>query len=106
MSRDHVDALSFQGSVFPSWYNEYVDMADVMDMFRLRRCSDDRDRIHAATGIYAPKSRVFPYYERSVEEAYINFARSLIQVEFGLKILSSCCSHSTSMAQLPSWVPD
>jgi hypothetical protein len=77
---------------------------------RNRGATDSRDVIYSLRGIAgnALSTCVTVDYSKSVERAYTDFAKNLLYVCPGLRVLSAVMPQhrKTSSLRLPSWVPD
>jgi hypothetical protein len=69
--------------------------------------TDDRDRLYGFTGLCTEMHGLEINYAWSVEEVYLNFAKSFILTHRSLDILCfAALFKETSNSCLPSWVPD
>jgi hypothetical protein len=71
--------------------------------------TDDRDRLYGVRGLATDGSVLSVDYSISVEETYLNFARSFIEHYKSLDIIcfaSIFFNSHTPGSSLPSWVPD
>jgi hypothetical protein len=77
-------------------------------------CSDPRDRVYAVLGLAGASERLVaslkPDYEKSVEEAYLDFARAVLDSSDGLELLAYL-NHGLALKDweprgTASWVPD
>ena len=78
--------------------------------FKCRKCGDPRDKIFAILGICKDVRNgditVDYSASRSVSRVYSQVSKFIIMRDRSLKLLSACQSYGSTVAELPSWVPD
>ncbi|XEV07127.1 hypothetical protein FSHL1_012414 [Fusarium sambucinum] len=90
-----------------------TDFLAAISLFRIRQCSDPRDRIYGFAGLYLPgidiKRDLQVDYQVSTALLFRNLATTLIEKSQTLDVLSHVLHESgikKRVSGLPSWVPD
>lgn len=86
----------------------FYDLMEVLVQCRYFQTTDERDKVWGFLGLstHAVSQKQDPGYELSVAEIYTQTTCKLIQSSGSVYILSQCLPERTSLAGLPSWVPD
>ncbi|KAI8635512.1 heterokaryon incompatibility protein-domain-containing protein [Xylariaceae sp. FL1651] len=88
-----------------------LDFPALLENHKVARTSDARDKIYAFLGLYELKSgrshNIIPNYRDTVTEAFVNFAKEIVEQSKTLDILGVPRQNSQNRVDgLPSWVPD
>lgn len=88
----------------------YMDLLVLLERFRHRFATDERDKVFALLGLTSsslPQEkvvRVTTDYAKSTAEIYTSLARDYVKVRRNLDIL--CHASLPNYREIPSWVPD
>ena len=83
----------------------------LIHLSRISRTSqqkDNRDKVYAIINLIDPDFArlIVPDYSKSVQQVYIDFAKSVIIHTNSLNYIYSNCAYLQDQAEIPSWVPD
>ncbi|KAL2017902.1 hypothetical protein VTK56DRAFT_1558 [Thermocarpiscus australiensis] len=94
-------------------YRQAGSLVDAIVATTLFKCSDPRDHLYSLLSLPQKRSNVLPDYNSTVEQVFLNFARTTLVGQQNLRILS-LAPHTAfrlgalevNRLKLPSWVPD
>ncbi|KIM93997.1 hypothetical protein OIDMADRAFT_149627 [Oidiodendron maius Zn] len=104
--------ITIHASIVTSFWKSYRDpneganhLKEILSILRGSQASDPRDKVYAALGVSGEEALMAPNYSLSVQDVYVQLARTYIERYQNLDLLGYCRGPQES-PDLPSWVPD